>query len=176
MAFCTSPDPPAILPLKPLGRTNGSPKLNPKTDVQGARKLIDIFGDWPSFHDAEVIEARLDRRGRDDFEGPTLWLRVHLFQGREDTNVASGVSWYNHTIATLRFANVHGLAMEGFNGQNAISDLRMERAGSHPLASGLSAISVSLDPSFGIGCSFVCSSVEVSAVESGIPPGSVYCD
>jgi len=37
--------------------------------VKNADVLINIFGYWPSFHDAEVLTMRLDRAGAD---GPSL--------------------------------------------------------------------------------------------------------
>lgn len=36
-----------------------APKL--ETLIQGSEKLISIFGHWPSFHDAEITELRLER-------------------------------------------------------------------------------------------------------------------
>ena len=30
--------------------------------IEGAEKLTGVFGKWPSFHDANVIWVRLDRR------------------------------------------------------------------------------------------------------------------
>jgi hypothetical protein len=123
-----------------------------------------------------VLEIRLSRRGRDDFEGPILELRVHLFRGRRDPETASGVSWHDHTQATMRFSNVVELDLGEFNHQNAILDLRFEDAGAHPLAPGLRAHRVTLEPAFGVRGSFVCGAIEVSEIERGAPPGSVYAD
>lgn len=150
--------------------------MNPTTEVQGAERLVEIFGGWPSFHDSEVLEFQLDRHGRDEFEGPVLRIRFHLFQGRRDAEAASGVSWYNHTQATLRFSNVCELEIGDFNNQNAISDLQFEDAGAHPHGSGVRAYRVTIQPSYGLGGSFLCGAIEVSEIQPGAPTGSVYSE
>jgi hypothetical protein len=49
--------------------------------IQGSEKLTSIFGYWPSFHDAEIIDLHFWRgvvepdQGRYDF--PVLTLRIH---------------------------------------------------------------------------------------------------
>jgi hypothetical protein len=123
-----------------------------------------------------VLEVHLDRRGRDEFEGPVLCIRFHLFQGRRDPDAASGVSWFNHAQATLRFSNVCELEIGDFNNQNAILDLHLEDAGMHPQGPGLRAYRVTIQPAFGLGGSFLCGSIEVSDIEPGAPPGSVYSE
>ena len=147
-------------------------------DIPGAERLVRVFGRWPSFHDAEVVDLRLERRGRDDFEGPVLLARFHLFRGRKDPSRAGGVRWEDHTLATLRFGCVHHLSIAGFNHQNAILDLHIEtlEAGAHPASPSLPAYRVAFEPSFGVGASFLCASVEVVDVAPGCPPGSVYGD
>jgi hypothetical protein len=45
--------------------------------VRNASLLTNIFGGWPSFHDAEVLELRLDRNGPGGVE---LHAKVHLFE------------------------------------------------------------------------------------------------
>ena len=150
--------------------------MNPLGTVEGAERLVEIFGAWPSFHDAEILELRLDRMGRGEFEGPTLDIRFHLYEGRQDASLPSGVRWFNHTQATLRFENVKDIELTGFNHQNAILDLGFADEGVHPSAPGLRAIRVSIQQAFGLGGSLLCGSVEVAAVEAGCPPRSVYAE
>lgn len=40
--------------------------------LPGAEKVISWFGEWPSFHDAEVLELHMDRRGQS-------WVKVHTW-------------------------------------------------------------------------------------------------
>lgn len=52
--------------------------------IVGSEKLTKIFGYWPSFHDAEVLELHFVRgsvqpeKGVYDF--PVLTLKVHVWQ------------------------------------------------------------------------------------------------
>ena len=104
--------------------------LNPTDIVKGHERLTDIFGRWPSFHDSEVISIRLDRRGRNQWEGPVTYVRVHVFEGYRESEDSIEVKWRNPTIVTLRFAPVVDISLSGFNQQNAIQDLTFESAGS----------------------------------------------
>ena len=88
---------------------------------------------------------------------------------------ALGSELENHTIVTFRFGNVVQLSLSGFNNQNAIMDLLIESAGKHPNGN-MPAYRVTFEPSFGLDCSFLCSSIEVSGVERRIPPDSVCAE
>jgi hypothetical protein len=86
---------------------------NIESHIAGSQKLIDIFGRWPSFHDAEVVELNF-WRGQvkpgvwdDSTIMPVLTAKIHI--------------WI--ALATLRFEDVDDFRMEGFNHQNAIFGL-----------------------------------------------------
>ena len=141
--------------------------------IQGRERLIDIFGQWPSFHDAEVVDITLQRHGVDEWEGPILLARVHLCRGVQDDK-SDTMRWTNHTIATLRFTQVQALQLSNFNNQNGILDLTIEPAGTLPNTVNVPAYRVTFEQSFGVACKFICGSVTVSDVERAVPPGSVY--
>ena len=50
--------------------------------IEGSEKLVERFGYWPSFHDAEILEIHLWRGDVDEkrnrFVLPIVTLRVHL--------------------------------------------------------------------------------------------------
>jgi len=48
-------------------------------DVEGAERLVELFGHWPAFHDAEVISLVLDRSGDDRGFGPPLVATIRAF-------------------------------------------------------------------------------------------------
>lgn len=133
--------------------------------IEGAEKITNIFGYWPSFHDAEIINFHLWRGDvdpdRKKYIGPVLTLLVHLWELTNEVNTEGFLILKHHTLATLRFHNVfEDIQMSGFNHQNAIFGLRIERksrdSGPSPY------FEVALDPSFGIGASFTCFRVEVT--------------
>lgn len=153
-----------------------SSQLNPTDVVKGYGKLTEIFGRWPSFHDAEVLSMSLERRGRDEWEGPIFRVSVHLFEGVRDNQASKGIKYINHAIVTFRFDTVVDLSVANFNQQNAIMDLIFE-AGS-PRSKDIvwpgPAYRVTFEPSFGVSCSFVCSSVQIDSIQKACPAGSVY--
>lgn len=51
--------------------------MNDVSSIRNKQALIDIFGRWPSFHDAEVLSIVLDHGGE---EGPSLTATIHLWQ------------------------------------------------------------------------------------------------
>ena len=150
--------------------------LNPTDVVKGHGSLTEIFGRWPSFHDSEVINVRLERRGRDQWEGPVVYVSIHVCEGYHDTERSTEVKWRNHTIVTFRFAPVVDISLGGFNQQNAIQDLtfQTERPENRNVTWAAPAYRVNFQPSFGVGISFVCRSVELDAVDRGCPEDSVY--
>jgi len=137
--------------------------MNSFDRIEGAEKLVDVFGYWPSFHDAEVLWMRLDRRPLcDNCYGPVLETLIHAF---EMTNEVGPDGFYvlrRHVLVHLRFHEVAGIMMDGFNHQNvlfglSISDLRerqMERI----------QFEVGFDSSFGVSVSLQCYRVEVVSV------------
>jgi hypothetical protein len=144
---------------------------DPALIVSAHEQLTSIFGGWPSFHDAEVLSIRLEREGSDRWQSPALFAKVHVFAGRPDENSPTGVEFYNHTLVTFRFDLVVDLELSGFNHQNAIFDLRIEPS---PDDASERTILVTFEPSFGVGCSFSCQSVEVIGIERKLPANSVY--
>ncbi len=128
--------------------------------IEGAEKLISIFGHWPSFHDAEVVWVRLDRRPvHEDAYLPTLEASIHTFEMTNEVGPDGYFVLRHHVLVHFRFHEVDELQLEGFNCQNAlfglmISDIRdrqLERI----------HFEVSLQSAFGLGGSFLCHQIEV---------------
>lgn len=147
--------------------------IDPLTVVTGHEKLTGLYNRWPSFHDSEVLSIHLDREGP---EAPVALIRVHLFEGSPDAANPGRIAWKNHSVATLKFKSVVGLELSDFNRQNAIFDLGIELApaGHDDVTWAGPAYEVVISSSYGVGGSFICSSIEVVSVEKKIPPGSVY--
>jgi len=78
--------------------------------IPGAEELIASFGEWPKFHDAEVVELSLKREGRS-------WLRVHAWRTTTEFDVVS--FWFDGVL---------DLELAGFSGQNVIFGLTCEKS------------------------------------------------
>ncbi len=139
--------------------------------ISGAEKLVAVFGYWPSFHDAEVIWLKLDRRPIDNGFGPTLEIQIHAFEITKEVNDQGYYVLRHHVLVRLRFLDVVELRVDDFNRQNVlfgleISDLH-ERQWEHIF------FQVRFYSSHGMGASFQCHAIEVVEVtacnEKGIP-------
>ena len=122
--------------------------------------LTNVFGRWPSFHDAEVVRMRLDRG---EGEPPFLEADIHLWQTTGDLDERGYYALRHHTLATLRFDGISELELYEFNHQNVLWDLTLEDISE--LAMPDSRWSVSLATSFGVSGRLVCASISVARTE-----------
>ena len=140
------------------------------SQVKGAEKITSLFGYWPSFHDAEVLEIALRRK---DIDGkPSLTAAIHVFEMTSQVSETGHYICRHHSIVSLHFTDISGLEMDNFNHQNALSGLVIEDVPPPDKYSG--SIRVELSSAYGVDCGFLCHSAEVVSIEPGIPPGSVY--
>ena len=131
--------------------------------IEGSKKLTDIFGYWPSFHDAEVIELHFWRGDvepdQERYVFPVLRVNLHVWEITNEVNPQGYLGRRHHTLVTLRFHDVNEFRMEGFNHQNAILGLSITR---QKRSQGPSPVfAIHFDPAHGMGASFICSRVEV---------------
>lgn len=124
-------------------------------EVINREALIDHFGEWPSFHDAEVYGVRLDS-GQRTAGVVSVQLDVHVFA--VDGRLPSGrLNFVKHALVTLEFEDVEALDLEGFGPQNVLDDLVLEPV---HLAAGRQ-VQVTLPSSNGLEGSFRCRFVTV---------------
>lgn len=128
------------------------------------------FGEWPSFHDAEILALRLDSGQRSDGVA-RLELDLHVFA--VDGQLPNGkLNFALHTVVTFQFDGVEAVQLDGFGPQNVLFDLVLRETTNGPSEA---RIEVELPSSNGLGGSFRCRDVIVLAVEPHAPgPHSVY--
>ncbi len=97
---------------------------NSPAGVVGADVLTSIFGGWPSFHDSEVVRFALDRSGED---GPSLEAEIYVFDMTSEVDAKGYFVLRNRSVVTFRFEGVANCRLDGFNGQNVLSGLWVER-------------------------------------------------
>src|SRR6266567_3356891 len=118
--------------------------------IPGAEELVRWFGFWPSFHDAEVLEVRLDRLSR-------FSIRIHTWRMTKEVDAQGYFVLDHHVVVTFWLEGLTGLSLEGFNAQNVIAGLDVEPtptghllrlASCYGLAGELEAakISISIEP------------------------------
>jgi hypothetical protein len=130
--------------------------------IRGSKKLIEVFGRWPSFHDAEVVRFTLDRAGSGEDDGPAAECTIHVFEMTNEVDKAGYFVLKNHVLVTLRFAEVAESEFGGFNGQNALWGLEIEDV-SDRQPERVKYV-VTFRESYGFAGSLECLSIEVTQV------------
>jgi hypothetical protein len=130
-------------------------------NIQGSELLTSVFGLWPSFHDAEVVRMELVR-GVPFEEGPDLRTDVHAFEITKDVGPDGHFVLRHHVLVSFRFRGIDQLRIEGWNNQNALTDLQITDIRSDQLD--VLTYEVSFDGSWGVHAEFLCRSVEIESV------------
>jgi immunity protein 50 of polymorphic toxin system len=125
-------------------------------DILNADLVTNIFGNWPSFHDAEILSIRMDRTTGQ----PSLEIEIHVFQMTGSIDEAGYYVLRDHTLATIRFDDIDGLEISDFNHQNVIDDIDIVRGDSrgHRFA-------VEWRGSNGCNARFACNNISVVEVK-----------
>jgi len=92
-------------------------------EIPGAAELHDWFGYWPDFHDAEIVNLHLNRRG-------TSFLRIHTWEMTKKVDETGHYVLTKHVVVEFILENVSDLALNDFSQQNVISGLDIEKIGS----------------------------------------------
>ncbi len=129
--------------------------------IKDSHKITEVFGYWPSFHDAEVHRLTLDR-GSFDLEKQVA-IAVSMKVAIEFWEMSSEVDYKGHfvhtrrTRAMLKFDNVEAVHIVGFNHQNAIQGLWIERV----IEENRTFFKITFDSAYGLESTFSCSAIEV---------------
>jgi hypothetical protein len=134
--------------------------MNEAELVENAALLTRVFGEWPSFHDAEVLTMHLDRAGAD---GPVLEACVHVFRMTREVDARGRYALTHHTKVTLRFINILLRQLHGFNDQNSLSGLDIEEVG--PAESHGRRFSVYFGSNSGVEADLLCDRIVIQAAE-----------
>ena len=131
--------------------------------IEGADKLTSVFGYWPSFHDAEIVWLRLDRRPvLEGLYGPTLEALIHTFEMTSEVGRDGSYVLRHHVLAHFRFHDVTGLELEHFNHQNVLFGLSITDIRDRQME--MIDFEVTLSSSFGLSGLFYCKRAELMEV------------
>lgn len=132
--------------------------------VENQEVLTSIFGQWPSFHDAEVLSIVLDRAGDG---GASLDAQAHVFEMTDAVDESGRYVLTKHTRVTLRFTNIDLRNLRWFNHQNSLSGLVIGRC--PPDEGEGHRLLVNLGSNYGVEADFFCDRVIVIAAEPFTP-------
>jgi hypothetical protein len=94
-------------------------------DIVGVESVLSWFGEWPTFHDAEILEVHLDRAG-------VSWIKVHAWLMTNETCEKDGKQYFRsdrHAVVTFELREIRDLQLGAFSVQNVIFGLDIERKG-----------------------------------------------
>ena len=130
-------------------------------EIYNAEAVTEVFGHWPSFHDAEVVRLRLERTSS-YAAGPRLLADIHAFEVTSEIDPQGRYVLRHHVLISLQFDGVQDLELSDFNNQNALSEITFK-----PIASAAfpePAYEVVFDAAHGVSAAFRCRQVTVLAV------------
>jgi Immunity protein 50 len=119
--------------------------------VPGADQVVAWFGHWPSFHDAEILEINLKRKGRS-------WLRLRVFETTSEVDSQGQLILDRHAVVTFWLERVGDLELADFSVLNVIFGLQVA-----PVANGFR---VTLAPCYGVN-----GYIEAAQVSVSLEPG-----
>ncbi|MRT29777.1 Imm50 family immunity protein [Herbaspirillum sp. CAH-3] len=142
--------------------------MNAKADIlyfiDGSEQLLVELGEWPSFHDDEVVAVLLQREAGPGTEGSSsLRLSIHV---RRHEQIGLGTAQYHlklskNLLVHLVFKGIEELVMSDFNGQNVIHSIEI----AVDAMSDTLAANVSIESSWGLKGTFRCQSIQVESME-----------
>ena len=128
--------------------------------VPGANAVVEWFGYWPNFHDAEVLSISLDRV-------TGCRVSIHAFERTSEVDSSGHYILAKHAIVTFSMegfpgdeSGVSNTRIESFNHQNVLSRASVRRR-----PEGYELV---LEGCFGVDASIVCERISV-AVAPGLP-------
>ena len=130
--------------------------------IKNSDLLTDIFGRWPSFHDAEVISIELFRAPKGTNE-PSLRAKIYVFEATPEVDVRGFYILKNHEVVTILFSGIDNSSIAGFNQQNVLSDLVIVDISSRQLDQ--LKFEVHFPSLFGVEAEFKCRAIEIESVE-----------
>lgn len=95
--------------------------------IENYSLVVDAFGFWPSFHDAEVCWLRLDRMKDCPgiCNGSAVEFEIHFWKTTGEVDDDGYFRLVNHNLVHFRFEDVRDVELVGFNHQNVIFELEI---------------------------------------------------
>jgi hypothetical protein len=128
--------------------------------IHGSKKVVEVLGGWPGFHDAEVISFSASRALPLNATSPVANLCVHV---RQYAEVGVGTADYElavtkSVLVNFSFGGLSDISISEFNHQNVINSIQFT-----PTADG--EIIVLIESIWGFGGKIKCSSASIESVQ-----------
>jgi len=98
-------------------------------EITDAKIVMNHFGYWPSFHDAEVISIKFERPW--DTSNSSATLTVYAFEATDELDDENFFQLIKHCCIEIEFIGMTMNSMDGFNHQNVVGGLNFGREGKY---------------------------------------------
>jgi hypothetical protein len=143
---------------RPLKRQHsqgvGSTNMKAFKLIENYEVVIDAFGYWPSFHDAEIHWLKLERL-TESYQGyfcPNIEFAIHCWEMTSETTEDGYFKLQKLHLVHFKFEDIYDMELDGFNHQNALLGLNI--SAEQIAETGNIPIKIELDPAYGLGGEF----------------------
>jgi hypothetical protein len=133
-----------------------------ESKIQSVHLLTNIFGHFPSFHDAEVKSITLTR-GHKGKVAPELEALIHAFEMTSKVDNTDKYELTNHSLVHFRFLEIDRLDLAGFNHQNVLQSLKIDYVDNDK--DGMPKFEIEFVGIFGVDAKFFCKAIKIESVE-----------
>jgi len=128
--------------------------------IPGANEILSWFGEWPTFHDAEIMSLHIDRERR------ASSMRIHTWIRSNRTDADGRFIREREAVVVFEFTGIGSLRLEGedADGQNVISALVIEQT--------RDGYRLMMSPCYGLAGEIVVRELKVSLESRSSPPRS----
>ena len=119
--------------------------------VKNSEKITNYFGEWPSFHDAEILRVQLDR------QKCSCQIEIYYFKTLNEVDSGGDYKQAAHCRIVFQLLDIELLELTDFNYQNVISALTIKRL--------QDLIEVTLHPSYGLFGKIHCRKVILKSIK-----------
>lgn len=129
--------------------------------IQNSHLLTDIFGKFPSFHDAEIHQINLIRGETGTFS-PSLTALIHTREMTSEVDEKNRYILKNHALVEFRFSDIYEIELKGFSYQNVLQDLRITENPESDSEKEL--FDVLFEGIVGVKAKFICGAISIESV------------
>lgn len=129
--------------------------------IQNSHMLTDIFGKFPSFHDAEVHQINLTRGETRSFN-PMLTAVINVFEMTSQIDEKNHCVLKNNVLVEFHFSRVRNLELVNFNNQNVLQYLQIKQVSD--ANDEKTDFDVLFEGIFGVSISFRCEAILIKSV------------
>ena len=136
---------------------------HPPPPIQGANRVLAAIGHWPSFNHAEVLSLLLQRSVDANQFASIAVLVVRIREYKYSDKSRWDLALKNDISIEFRFTGLEDVLIAGFDHRNFLDDFSLV-----PLKE-LGKWKIVLDPTQGVGGSWVCREASIAGVEINEP-------